>query len=287
MYHQSNFASILALITIVLFSCDTKEEEQLAPQENEGVSSEIISKLSENGFTTTGDFVPELYTMRGVDGVLVEKDIFLSFDDIENLSSSTLVEGVNDSPDSEQYRTTNVVGSLPRTLSVYLSPSFGTGGFLTAFNTALARYNNEGLSLSFVSSSSSNADIRFFAFNQGPDSEGRIVLGISGGFPEFGNPANTIQINVNSAALQGQTINSMATTMAHEIGHAIGFRHTDYFNRSLSCGGDADNEGSAGVGAIHIPGTPTGTDFGSFMQACASGDRPFSSFDVVALNFIY
>lgn len=43
------------------------------------------------------------------------------------------------------------------------------------------------------------------------------------------------------------------------MGHCIGFRHTDYMNRSYSCRGSAVNEGSAGVGAVYIPGTPIRT----------------------------
>ncbi len=50
-------------------------------------------------------------------------------------------------------------------------------------------------------------------------------------------------------------INGLATTIAHEMGHCIGMRHTDYMDRSYSCGGVPDNEGDGGVGANHIPGT--------------------------------
>jgi hypothetical protein len=43
------------------------------------------------------------------------------------------------------------------------------------------------------------------------------------------------------------------------------------------------------VGAIHIPGTPTGPDPTSWMLACiGSGvNRPFNSNDVTALNYLY
>ncbi|MEL6841818.1 MAG: M57 family metalloprotease, partial [Bacteroidota bacterium] len=76
--------------------------------------------------------------------------------------------------------------------------------------------------------------------------------------------------------------------ITHEIGHCLGLRHTDYFNRSLSCG-SGGNEGSAGVGAVHIPGTPTGFDANSIMLACfnSSEDGEFGPFDRVALEYLY
>ena len=75
--------------------------------------------------------------------------------------------------------------------------------------------------------------------------------------------------------------------IAHEIGHCIGFRHTDYMNRS-SCGQNV-NEGTAGVGAIHIPGTPTTVsgNYKSWMMACTDGSPNFSSTDKTALEYVY
>jgi hypothetical protein len=60
-------------------------------------------------------------------------------------------------------------------------------------------------------------------------------------------------------------------------------------DRSYSCGGAPTNEGDGGVGAIHIPGTPTGPDAASWMLAClgASTNRPFQANDKTALNFLY
>jgi hypothetical protein len=58
-------------------------------------------------------------------------------------------------------------------------------------------------------------------------------------------------------------------------------------NRS-SCGQNA-NEGSAGIGAVHIPGTPTtvtGT-YNSWMMACTNGNPAFSTADGTALNYVY
>jgi hypothetical protein len=76
--------------------------------------------------------------------------------------------------------------------------------------------------------------------------------------------------------------------MAHEIGHCIGFRHTDYMNR-ISCGSNS-NEGDGGVGAIHIDGTittVTSRNYNSWMMACINGSPSFSSEDVFALQSVY
>ena len=53
--------------------------------------------------------------------------------------------------------------------------------------------------------------------------------------------------------------------------------------------GQCGNEGDGGVGAVHIPGTPTGIDANSIMLACfGSGeDGEFGSYDVTALEYLY
>jgi hypothetical protein len=65
-------------------------------------------------------------------------------------------------------------------------------------------------------------------------------------------------------------------------------RHTDYYDRSYSCGGSAVNEGASNVGAILIPGTPSTANAGSWMLACSNGgNRTFNSNDIVGLNYLY
>ena len=114
----------------------------------------------------------------------------------------------------------------------------------------------------------------------------------SAGFPTAGgDPYNLVKVNTKAigSGTSSTFINYAASIFAHELGHCIGFRHTDYADRSFSCGGAVSNEGASTVGAILIPGTPAGPDADSWMLACiGSGvNRPFNANDKTALNYLY
>jgi hypothetical protein len=181
----------------------------------------------------------------------------------------------------EQYRTTNLVTSLPRVLTVSISSSFPSA-YVSAVDEAIRRYNAAGLRLTFRRvSSGANLPIKYSS------NLGAGVLGQSGGFPSGGNPAPGFTLVPN--VINSSNVNYIATIMAHEMGHCIGMRHTDYFNRAYSCGGSASNEGASSVGAILIPGTPSGADPSSWMLACVGNgvNRPFTANDLTAVNYIY
>jgi hypothetical protein len=252
---------------------------------NNELNTDELSLIKAAGFNTGG-------AIRAEGKYLIEGDILLSGDELRVIAGSN-----NNDPEliianEEHYRTTNLVRGLPRTLRIGLTSGFSTK-FSNALDIAVSRYNNEGLLIRFQRVFSGTADIVISSFNQGPNPDGTITLGQAAGFPtSSGNPASGFSLNVNSRALgsSSATTNYIATVMAHEVGHCIGFRHTDYMNRSFSCGGRAINEGSAGVGAILIPGTPSGPDANSWMLACSGGfgtNRPFTANDRIALNRIY
>jgi hypothetical protein len=150
-----------------------------------------------------------------------------------------------------------------------------------AINNAIARYNAENLGLTFVrggSSGGGNINIRVVNTNQ---------YIASAGFPSNGNPYNSISY---AKRYNNYSDGFMTTVIAHEMGHCIGFRHTDYMNRAYSCGsGGNEGQETSGVGAVNIPGTPTGPDSGSWMLACLSAttNRPFNNNDKTALNYLY
>lgn len=277
------FLPVLGMAALTMITFTACESETVGEDSANDELSLVTAQLRAAGFDTE-KLTPEV--MEGVNGYLVEGDIFLTVKQINELSPRVSVDN-NNEVNTEHYRTTNIV-STPRVISVFVDTAFPSVT-QTAADEAIQRYNNLNLGLTFQRANSSGADIDLLARRLQ-----RGILGQSAGFPDAaGNPATPIILNSRIYAPRERrnrpaTVPAdVVTVIAHEIGHAIGFRHTDFFNRSFSCGTGGD-EGQAGVGAIFIPGTPAGAENGSWMLACSNGtDRPFTSGDVTALTTVY
>jgi hypothetical protein len=257
---------LLGLLTASVVSC---QKDQALEQEA-AIAPEVIAQIKALGFGTSN-------IQKLEDGYLVEGDIVLTPEILQGANEQTLLRVAN----SEQYRTTNLVTGLPRNITISVSSTL-PARYSTAVNDAISRYNAEGLRITF-SRVPSRGEINVTAASS---TAGYLA---SAGFPKGGKPYSSI--NVNSTYLDNNAwdLSSVTSIMAHEIGHCIGFRHTDYMDRSFSCGGAYSNEGASNVGAIHITGTPTTADPNSWMLACIGKNvnRPFNNNDVIALNYLY
>lgn len=264
--------STLFLALVLFFSCKKEATQQTTTND---ISQETIAKIKALGFSTSN-------VIKDEDGYLVEGDIILTDELLNSSNNQQLIRIAN----TEQYRTTNLVKSLPRVIKIKVS-NLGTA-FVQGADLAISRYNALGLRITLQRITSGTANITIKGFNQGP-SGGYIVLGSSGFPSNTGNPYPTIKMNTNSQAYgSNPNVNYVGSVIQHEVGHCIGFRHTDYMNRSYSCGGSPVNEGASNIGAILIPGTPSGPDANSWMLACSNGgNRTFNSNDVVAVNYLY
>ncbi|ALD20171.1 M57 family metalloprotease [Hymenobacter sp. DG25A] len=256
----------LALATVVFASCSEKTEVA-----KDQVSPEAIAKIQSMGFSTQN-------IQRDGDAYVVEGDIRLTDRDLAGAYSNGKLMRVGE---AEQYRTTNLV-SAPRAITLSLSSKM-PASYGAVLDEVARRYNAQGLSLTFSRVASGGSIVLNTA-------SGSYLA--SAGFPTAdGQPYNSVKVNTRAIGTVSTTaqINYAATIIAHEVGHCIGFRHTDYMDRSYSCGGSVSNEGASTVGAILIPGTPSAADPNSWMLACiGSGqNRYFNANDVTALNYLY
>lgn len=265
---------------VIFFINSCKKQGANAPDPSAKIPDDVLSAITKMGFSSN-----DVHAVN--DGYIVEGDIFISKASLgKTVSSPNIVIAK-----AEQYRTNNLVTGLPRMINISVTGL--TGNFITATDAAILRWNNLNLTVKFQRvGSGGNIDIS--GIYQGPYPDGSILLG-RGGFPENGNPYGTVVLNTYVYNANSD-VGYMTSVIQHELGHCIGLRHTDYFNRAFSCGGNTNAEPSNYnpsdpqnyPGAINIPGTPTAADAGSLMLACNNGvDRSFNPNDVVALNYLY
>jgi hypothetical protein len=255
----------------LLFGCSTE------PGTGTDETQEIIDNLQQVGYAAND--------IRVVDGV-----VYVGNDAEVSLTASREMLLGDDSTD-EQYRTFNLVGGPnPSTICVNGAPLAGFGVLSVGLDLAIGNYNalfNAGISR-----------LRFQRVNGGPVAGCNFfinsttlagVQGGSAGFPSGGAPFGLIRIGTGLTAF---SVDVSEHVITHELGHCIGFRHSDFFNRSISCGGAAVNEENppSGLGAVLIPGTPAGAAVGqSLMNSCfrATENGEFTATDVTAVNFLY
>ncbi|TMQ18686.1 MAG: hypothetical protein E6J90_19610 [Deltaproteobacteria bacterium] len=228
-------------------------------------TQEIIDNLVQAGFPRN-----DIMVVGGV--VYVGRDAEVS------LAASREMLGTGHTT-KEQYRTTNLVS--PALAKICIDGSSFTGVFSTALDLAIQNYDEQPLGFAMARTPTAGCSSTITAV-LAPG-----VVGGSSGFPSGGLPFGTINIGDGLAGFPVDTIEHVIT---HEIGHTIGFRHSDFFDRSISCGGTPFNEGDGGVGAILIPGTPSGAVVGgSIMNSCfrtvETGE--FTATDLIALSGLY
>lgn len=264
--------AFLLIAGFAIASCKKEVKNEAAPEE---ISQETLTKIYNHGFGTTD-------VQRVEEGYLVEGDIILTEEYLNSVPGGNFLRIAN----NEQYRTTNLVSVSggERIITVSLDNKLANlAGYADALQEMVDRYNAENLTLTFQVVNS-GGNIRFVNAN-GP-------YLASAGFPSSnGSPYGQVKVysrNIGSST-DSDFINYLATILAHEAGHCIGMRHTDYMDRNFSCGGAHTNEGASTVGAIHIPGTPTEPVNGSWMLSCIgrNQNRPFNSSDRVALDYLY
>ncbi len=287
----------ILFMLIFAFSCSNENLEnsefvfeKSTLLENYQISKDDVESLQKLGFIGSSgvamertDYVNNLTYIY----YLMENDIEIRKDSLKSMTKEHLK--TKQKKESEQFRTTNLVNA-PQNIHI-IGINIYHNNLKQGLINAIENYNNLNIDLTFTLefrtvrtiyqalAAQNDSDIAVFQSSGG--------AGGSAGFPSGGNPYPTVNVSGATASLG---IDVCEHVFTHEIGHTIGLRHTDFFNRSISCG-NGGNEGVAGVGAIHIPGTPetTNIDMNSVMLSCFSSfeSGEFSNFDIIALEWMY
>ena len=283
----TKFIAFCAMVSIVLSSCQKEEileESELESSVSVSLSKEHITALIDAGVNPSGAYYEthsDLLTGKTREGIRVS-DLFIDLEKLAELKLAVSEDG------TKQYRTSNLVtaGSTINVLG-YTGSGYALSSVMqTGLARAIANLNNANTSLTFNLTFGTTGTPDILIYNPpGTDSSAGGVAE----FPSGGNPGYEIQI---FGGMNNYDADVNEHVMTHEIGHALGFRHTDYARRRC----DNSNEGSTSYGAIYIPGTPSANQWGSssidtdsIMISCFSGDEDgeFSYYDLVALNYMY
>jgi len=270
---------VAAMLAVAISSCQKSATKSADPN---ALNPDEKSLVASAGFNSN-------WAEKRADGYLIEGDILLTKTQLEEMAGATPTNNFIVA-DEEHYRTFNVVStpaSGVRTITVSLGAGF-PAYYSTGLDNALARYNSLGDLKIVFQRVNSGGEIQITGANLGT-SGGGCILGQASGFPTAsGNPSSGFTLSTSSCATTYiNSADKADEVMAHEIGHCIGFRHTDYKKRS-SCGpGPGESAGS--IGAVYIPGTPTNVSgsYNSWMMAWSNGSPIFNSEDANVFRKVY
>lgn len=256
---------VISLLTAcVLFSCESTEIESNENKTLANQESPVIRKLLDKGYK-----IENIQEIK--DFYLVEGDLKFS-KNIEDYNNKT----------GRHASTNNLVSQQYRVITVYIDNTVsqsGTDDWSSAISSAMSKWSDlPNTSVKFVRVFE-NADITIKSdYGLLPNN----VIA-SAGFPNANGKAySNVDVNLDFNSNQNISENTKIYNMVHELGHCIGFRHTNWENE-----GYYDQNGFL-IGANLIPNTPS-QDANSVMNSGTAlySWNGFSTYDVTAVNYLY
>lgn len=258
---------ILSLLTLcMVFSCEDSETDSNLSSKSAIHDSPVVQNLLKLGYKIEDIKETE-------DFYLVQGDLIFSKNLNDYKKGETNRHASSNNLVSQQYRviTVGIDSSIPQS---------GKNDSRSAITSAMSKWSDlSGNSIAFVRSYDPNPDILIKSDN---NALGSNVIAAAG-FPlSNGKAFNEILINFDFYNNLTVSENSKIYNMVHELGHCIGFRHTNWEGEGLY-----DQYGNL-IGANYIPNTPS-QDANSVMNGgtALNSWNGFSSYDVTAVNYLY
>lgn len=250
---------LLALVGMaIVVSCQSESDNIL----NDGVS--MSSQLEKDkAFIAKLGFDTSTLVNEG-EVYVVEGDIVLKKESLYEYGESS---GNEEIITRQAYYSGGLVKSVNvKNITVGVDASVGgNSGWYNAVINAIQAWNNvSGSAVKFSYTTSTTPSILI--------KKGTIDAVAQASWPLNGNPGNSVTINFN---YNYYTESQKLFIMAHELGHCIGLKHTNWQILGEATG-------------IQISGTPA-TDSNSVMNGVSGGTywSGFSSYDIIAIKYLY
>jgi hypothetical protein len=265
--------ALLAAAAALTQGCADDRSPPAAPS----IDDPLVAQLGALGFRT--DMIED----RG-DYFLVEGDIEISKRSIPRLAAAPPVRTLDLAHETpgmrrvwdpkDQWRTTVLVSqSQAPNIRVSLTGLASQPAWQTAARQALTEWNNLNCSnVRLVEGTPAVIAYTTYTTSSSTAAQATFPADAPAG---SGLPGPTIRANT---AFSGSS-SARLLAMVHEIGHTLGFRHTNW---------QARGEPASPYGAHQVSGTPA-TDLASMMNGGAAGDPwiGFSFYDRVAVKVLY
>lgn len=243
----------ILLLSSIVSSC--KKETPAAQPKAEDEMAQSIAYFVKKGFKAENIVYKD-------GNFILDTDIMISREEV----AARIKNESSGAPQTEQRRNTYIIQPPYHTnIRLYIEPTV-TAQWKTAVQGAIANWNNIpgqgttielGMSISTVASAS---DTRVFMGYENANWIARAYLPSSNGRPG-------VSVEINSK-YNNMSASEKLFAITHELGHTIGFYHT--------------NQSSG----IHIPGTPT-VDANSVMNSFVLPWNGFTSGDALATSILY
>jgi len=260
----SKIKYIIIFNFILLTACSQNISDSQPDKPLDSHIEQMKSFLAENGF-------PENLIKSYDSYFLIDEDILITKSEVKEFLSGKKKQAHGGSG----WGLVDIANSSNITVKAHSSvPTSWKNAIEDAIDNWNSIYNTE-LSFSFETSGATDITVYSDIYLSGGLPYYVIAAGTP---PSSGEPGNSIYINLDYTPLGGGSVTSSSKiyNMVHELGHNIGFRHTNWASNP--------NEPSATT----IPRTPT-SDSNSIMNSGTADNNwnGFSSYDKIGTKILY